>query len=389
MPSIPSPESLDAYRALVESADDIILIADWKTARFVDANRVALERLGYTMEELSQMTGGDLSQLPREEHRRFSKELIEDGETTVRAVPIRCRNGALVHMDLWVRRFDVDGASYHLNVLREARPSEDDPRFRIARDRLLTSEAFYRGVVTCTEDSVIVCDLASQSVIEANPAACALFGYSTVEWGERTISDLYPEGPLRDRLCALIGGDGSARLPEVELTRSDGSRFYADARLNVFESGGETLLVTIVRDVTAQKEQRERWERAQRLAAIGEVAAGVAHEINNPAAFVLMNCDTIEAQIDQLEAHLQRLRSAADGELAEAAPDPSAMRAAVRDNREGVERIRSVARDLREAVRRQYEDAVGLGEGRGGEGYRRSVMDTLGIDPAAVPAKNP
>ncbi|MFT5358890.1 MAG: PAS domain S-box-containing protein, partial [Polyangiales bacterium] len=94
-----------AIPAILESAGDLILVADWNSARFVDANDATLARLGYSKAELQQMTGGDLSQFPREEHRRFSQELIEVGETKVSAVPIRCKDGALIHMDLWVRKF--------------------------------------------------------------------------------------------------------------------------------------------------------------------------------------------------------------------------------------------------------------------------------------------
>ena len=43
----PSLDTLAAYRALVAAAEDAILIADWETARFVDANEVAIDKLGY------------------------------------------------------------------------------------------------------------------------------------------------------------------------------------------------------------------------------------------------------------------------------------------------------------------------------------------------------
>jgi len=168
MSSLPSPETLEAYRALFAFADDIILISDWETARFVDANCAALERLGYTMDELRSLTGGDLSQLPREEHLRFSRELVNLGETRARAVPIRRKDGSLIHMDLSVKRYVADGVTLHATFMRAPpQPAQRKRRFHIARDRLLESEAFYRGVVTCTQDAVVVTDLNSGACIEA------------------------------------------------------------------------------------------------------------------------------------------------------------------------------------------------------------------------------
>ena len=83
-----------------------------------------------------------------------------------------------------------------------AGPPQDDARFRVERDRLLESEAFYRGVVTCTGDAVIVRELGSGQCIEANPAACTLFGYSTVQFQSVTARELL--APPGDQLWAQI-----------------------------------------------------------------------------------------------------------------------------------------------------------------------------------------
>ena len=130
---LPKPEKLELYRALVESSPDLILIADWESARFVDANAAALRELGYSMVELNGMTGGDLSQFPREEHRRVSQELIELGATRVHAVPIRRKDGSLLQRDLWVTKFVAAGTTYSATVMRSpAGLSDVDDRFRVA-----------------------------------------------------------------------------------------------------------------------------------------------------------------------------------------------------------------------------------------------------------------
>lgn len=345
--SVPSPETLEAYRALVESADDVILIADWESARFVDANRVALERLGYPLVQLRTMTGGDLSQFPRETHRRLSEELVERGETHARDVPIRCRDGSMLRMDLWVKRFEADGGTFSANVLRDAhRTRQSDHPVSIARERLLESEALYRGVVTCTEDAVLVHDLETGAFIEANPAACGLFGYSSVQWADVSRSALLPESAdaLWQEVDAELREIGSSRRTEVELVRSDAERFWADTMQNVFEPAGRKLVVTIVRDVSERRRQREALERSRRLVALGEVAAAVAHEVNNPATFVRMNCEALLEELDRFEQDPSTVNVAA-------------MRDALRDSLDGVERIHAVTRNLRQFAR--TDDALG------------------------------
>ncbi|MFK8003744.1 MAG: ATP-binding protein [Polyangiales bacterium] len=365
-----SPPSIAAViAALVESTGDLVLVADWSTARFVDANDAALSRLGYTKAELQQLSGGDLSQFPREEHRRFSQELIELGETKISAVPIRCKDGSLLHMDLWARKFDHDGKTYNATLIRDPSAAPvSEHRFRVADTRLQQSEAFYRGVVQCTEDAVVVCDQESGECVEANPAACRLFQYTTAEFKAVPREALFADSAPRNVQDAT-GERGQARTCETWLLRKDGTSFVADMMQNSFENGGRRRLVMIIRDISDKERQRLQLERSQRLASVGEIAAGVAHEINNPAAFIQMNNEIISAQIDELaafyasgqeliEAEVDPARRRALEALFAKAPDLAAIYTTASDNREGVERIRAVSRDLRLFARTEEHAVV-------------------------------
>ena len=100
------------------------------------------------------------------------------------------------------------------------------------------------------------------------------------------------------------------------------------------ESGDIVGATGVSTDVTDRHTAERRLAQAERLATVGMLAAGVAHEINNPLAYVIGNLDLL-AQ-----------------ELAEAAPPLPAERlrtfeAAVRDARQGAERVRTIVRDLK------------------------------------------
>ena len=91
----------------------------------------------------------------------------------------------------------------------------------------------------------------------------------------------------------------------------------------------------IGRDVTERKQIETRLMVSDRMASVGSLAAGVAHEINNPLAFVLANLDFAARQLDEL---------AASG-----VPEPklTELRSVVSDAREGADRVRSIVRDLK------------------------------------------
>jgi len=91
-----------------------------------------------------------------------------------------------------------------------------------------------------------------------------------------------------------IGGQESAGRYEARLINKQGQEVYVEISASIIEYEGQIADIAIVRDLTANKQAelenrklRDKAEMASRLAAIGEMAAGIAHEINNPLTGVI------------------------------------------------------------------------------------------------------
>lgn len=110
---------------------------------------------------------------------------------------------------------------------------------------------------------------------------------------------------------------------------------------------GEVVLQ--IRDVTEEKDGEVRRLQAEKLASIGLLAAGVAHEINNPAAFVLANLDSLLGMLRGLDDLVRRDLSAGPPSVAvrtrvqEIAFEATAV---VQESKEGMARIHRIVRDL-------------------------------------------
>ncbi len=115
-------------------------------------------------------------------------------------------------------------------------------------------------------------------------------------------------------------------------------------------SGEIVGAIGVSTDVSDRHAIQTQLARAERLASVGLLASGVAHEINNPMSFVIGNLDLISEQ-------LARRGAGPDGA-------PGELEAMVNDAREGAARVRAIVRDLR-AFSRVREQRLGLLDVRG------------------------
>ncbi|HEY6004154.1 MAG TPA: ATP-binding protein [Anaeromyxobacter sp.] len=189
-------------------------------------------------------------------------------------------------------------------------------------------------------DAVISTDAAVR-ITSWNPAAQRIYGWTEAEALGQKVVDLIgmEHGPTQTREWMLRD---LLRNGRVELSgrqrRKDGLPVEIEATVVVRRDGAGAVLgyIGVSRDVTERrgaeaelKRASERLAVADRMASVGTLAAGVAHEINNPLAYVIANLS-------------------AASESAAALPDGAVdLQDALREAREGAERVRRIVAELR------------------------------------------
>ncbi len=186
-------------------------------------------------------------------------------------------------------------------------------------------------------DGVLVLD-GQGSVVRANAAALGLVGLEATEVEGKPFAELLSSkersfarelvtlleaGPFRDRETVFLTNDGDA----LALTVNGSPQRNADGTL-----AGAVLLL---RDDRELKQAQAQLQLADRLATMGTLAAGVAHEVNNPLAFVIGNLDFISEELENV----------ADEALGE--ERAFEVHKALRASQDGAERVRQIVLDLK------------------------------------------
>jgi signal transduction histidine kinase/ActR/RegA family two-component response regulator len=202
-------------------------------------------------------------------------------------------------------------------------------------DRLRVLDHVEGGIAVCQSDAFLY----------ANEPFLRMLGYPSVEaLAKVKVSDV--ASAAYDAWVEKT----AAGVPQTESWRcADGSELRVDVSASTMKVGEMNVRVVLVRDLSASWRAQSQLLQTERLATIGTLATGVAHQINNPLAYVIANINFLAEEIPPF------LRSLAPTVTEEQAHQLSDLLGAMADAREGAERVARIVRDLR-TLSRMEED---------------------------------
>lgn len=197
-------------------------------------------------------------------------------------------------------------------------------------------------------------------IIYANLKAASMLGYGKPEdLVGVSVLDLV-EPALRRAAEHQVRTIRETRKPmparEIHIRRRDGQLTIAEMEEIPIDFDGEPMVLTIARDLTERKRMQARLLQADRMASVGTLAAGVAHEINNPLAYVISNIDYLAKELPEMVKAITQdpepgRLSPKGGENGGTRKDVSErlddIEETLQEAREGAERVRQIVRDLR------------------------------------------
>lgn len=202
---------------------------------------------------------------------------------------------------------------------------------------LQASEAQLRAVMDSVTDAIITSD-ENGEMQTVNRAACSMFGYCASELIGKNVQILAPQ-PYRSQHVHYMRqylDTGEGRIigvggREVEGLRRDGTLIPLELGVGAMQVGGVRGFVAVLRDLTERRRHERQMEATrqsyfhrEKMAAIGQLAAGIVHEVGNPVAAIVGAVKGLRDQLDG-EPEARRKASVANLELIEQQADRLAL----------------------------------------------------------------
>ncbi|MBK6530515.1 MAG: PAS domain S-box protein [Deltaproteobacteria bacterium] len=248
-----------------------------------------------------------------------------------------------------------------------------------AREATEASERLYRQLIEGAQDGIVVVDREGVATL-ANSAAQRMFGYDERSLVGMSVTELLaPE--LRDQhrrdlaeYARSGGGALAGHFVELRGCRRSGEAFPMDVAASAVDLPAGLAIMYALRDTSERRRLQARVMQSERLASLGLMSAGMAHEINNPIAFIDSNLAVLDRDIRGMRSVLEEYRRG-DATLAAVAPEVMegvrrASEAAdlpyieanieriVQRSRVGVKRVATIVTHLREFARLDHAEVA-------------------------------
>lgn len=177
----------------------------------------------------------------------------------------------------------------------------------------------YRELFNATSEAIIIYDYESGKVLDVNEAMLDMYGVSYKEALNDKMEDSSLFHSTSKEAFNLIrkAEEEGVELFEWLIENSAGELFWTEVSLRKMILGGDSRLLVVVRNIDKRKKNEELLVRTERMVTLGGLAAGMAHEINNPLSIIVQGTQLMKLQFQDFLNKHPEIKNAFDSEFSE------------------------------------------------------------------------
>ncbi|OQX88944.1 hypothetical protein B6D60_00605 [candidate division KSB1 bacterium 4484_87] len=290
------------YQDLIENANDLIYTLNLK-GDFIFINRRLSTLTGFSREDWIGRSFFDLvAPEDRIEARNNFQQTLR-GKARIFEIRLICKTGKPLYLSMNINPIYERG-----EVVGVIGISRDITQRKQLEEEITELKNFNESIIQSIGSGLITLNLNNQ-ITSFNNSAEEILGYKSEEVVGKSIHDIFSPEEC-ERLIATA--NSNYRFPlnrEMELTRKDGTRVFIGYSVFSRIDNHNLRVGSIIsfRDISQIKQMQMEVVRMDRLASMGVLASGIAHEVRNPLAGIKTMAQTLEEEMDSDDSRREYL----------------------------------------------------------------------------------